>query len=111
MCLSDPEKIIPKLHVNWARTSAQRLKRALEDLGGGHMRLVNIADGVLEHCDACRAFEKVLRGPIAATSAASTLNEKLRADLLFLDDTIALRAADVYSKYFSVMPARPRNPQ
>ena len=66
---------------------------------------------MLEHCDVCRAFEKVPRGPIAATSAASTLNEKLRADLLFLDDALALRAADVYSKYFSVMPARPRNPR
>ena len=37
--------------------------------------------------------------------------EKLQVDLLFLGDSVAPRAMDVYSKYYPLAPARSKNPQ
>ena len=75
------------------------------------MRLVNIADGVLEHCDVCRAFEKVLRGPIADTSAAAMFAGRLQADLLYLDNIIRLLVRGFFPEYFLLIPVRTQNPQ
>ena len=47
--------------------------------------------------------------PTAGASAVATLNEKLRATLLCLDDIIAPHAMDVYSKYSLPIPVRPKS--
>ena len=47
--LSDPEKIIMKLHGNWGRGSAQLVKRVIVDSDGDNLRLLRRVDGVLDH--------------------------------------------------------------
>ena len=88
-----------KFHVNWGRVSAHQLKRVLVDSDGGNSHLVNYVAGVLEHCEICRASDMAPRVPIAGTCAVSTFKEKVRVDLLFLDDIILLRDTDSTSKY------------
>ena len=55
-------------------------------------------DEVLRGRGVCRASEQVPHLPIAGNSLASSFNEQLQVDMLFLYDAIALRAMDVYSK-------------
>ena len=50
-------------------------------------------------CEVCRAFDTAPYLPAAGTSSVSPFGDKLRADLLFLDDTIALNATGAYPKY------------
>ena len=80
-CISEPKKIIAKLHANWGHAAASRLKRVLADSECGNSNLVNFADDVLEHCDVCKAYEKAPHVPIAGTSPASTFNEKVQVGL------------------------------
>ena len=49
--------------------------------------------------------------PIAGTRTVSTYHEKLRADLLFSGDLIALRAIDVPSKSPLLISVRPEKRQ
>ena len=97
-CLSDPEKIIMELHVNWGCAPAPRLHRVLADSGGENVHLVNCVDEVLEHCEVCRASDDASRVRIAGTSAASTFNEKLHV-------------MDAFSKYSPLSSAHPKTPQ
>ena len=108
--ISDPRQIIMKLHVNRGRASANQLKRVLLDSDGGMSHLVNRADGVLESCDMCRAFDKAPHVPIAGASAVSTFNEKVQGDLPFLGDLSVLHAMDMFSKYSLRLPVPPKNP-
>ena len=78
--ISDPRKIILKLHANLGHASATQLKRVQVDSGGGTSHSANHVDAALETCDVCRAFDKA---PHAGTSAVSTFNEKVPVDLLF----------------------------
>ena len=61
--------------------------------------LANRVNQVLETCDVCGAFDKAPHVPIAGTATVSAFNEKVQADLLFLDDLIVAHAMDVFSKY------------
>ena len=69
------------------------------------------ADGDLEQCEVCRAFDKAPHAPIGGTSTVAMFNGKLQADLLFLGVLIALRAIDLSSKHFLLIPARSKNLQ
>ena len=73
------------------------------------MGLAHSADEVLGQCEIGRACDKASHIPIASTSTVSTANEILQVDLSFLDDAIALRAMDAYSKYSISRPARSEN--
>ena len=66
---------------------------------------------VLDKCDVRRAFDQASHVPIAGTPAVAMLNEQLQADLMFLDDIIALHSTDVAPKYSPLIPARPKNPR
>ena len=103
--ISDPKKIIMKLHANWGHASATQLKRVLVDSDGGMSHLVNQVDQVLETCDVCRAFDKAPHIPIAGTTTVSAFNEKVQVDLLFLGDLIVAHAMDVFPKYSLLHPA------
>ena len=59
---------------------------------------------------ACRAFGRAPQVPLAGTSTASMVNEKLQIDLLSLGDIAALRVMDVAPTYSFLAPARPANP-
>ena len=50
--MSDPKKIVTKLHVSWGHVSANQSKRELVDPDGGMSHLVKYADEVPENCDA-----------------------------------------------------------
>ena len=65
----------------------------------------------MAQCEVCQAFDKVPRDPAAGTSTVAMFNEKSQVDLLFLDDIIALRILDVFSKYSLLIPVRTKNPQ
>ena len=69
--ISDPKKIIMKVHANWGHASATQFERVLIDSDGGMSHLVNQVDQVLETCDVCRAFDKAPRIPIAGTTSVS----------------------------------------
>ena len=71
----------------------------------------NHVDAALETCDACRAFDKAPRAPIAGTTTASAFNDEGQVDLLFLDDLIVVRAMDVFSKYPLLHATQSKNPQ
>ena len=96
--LSDPKKIITKLHVNRGRPSAQEIKRVLVGSGGDNLHLLRHVDEVLERCDVSRSSDRAPHVPIAGTSAVSMSNEKLQVALLFLADIVALRVMDVFFK-------------
>ena len=89
--VSDPGKIIMKLHVNRGHDTANQPKHVLVDSVGGNSHLVNFVDEVHDHCEVRRASDKAPRVPVASTSAVSMFNEKVQADHLFL--MILLRCA------------------
>ena len=73
--------------------------------------LVDQVGKVLETCDVCRACDKAPHVPIAGTTTASAVNEKVQVDLLFLDDLLVVHAMDIFSKYSLLRPAQSENPQ
>ena len=75
------------------------------------MHLGNCVGEVLEQREVCRAFAKAPRVPVAGTSTVSTSTGKSQLDLLFLDDSIALRDIDVLPKYSLLIPGRQKTPQ
>ena len=81
------------------------------DSGGGNSYLVNFADDVLEHCDVRNACGKAPHLPIAGPSTVLMFNEMVKADLLLLDNQIALRAIDMFREYPLPLPVQPENPQ
>ena len=72
--------------------------------------MLKFADEALKQGEVCGEPEKAARLPIAATTLASAFNENLRADSLFPDDAISLRASDMSPKHSLWIPDRPRNP-
>ena len=100
-----------KLHINWGHASATQIKRVLVDAEGDTQSLLQHVDEVASQCDTCKAFEKAPHIPFAGTSSVSMFNERLRMDLLFLDDITALRIMDVFPKYSIITRVRSRNPQ
>ena len=81
------------------------------DSDGGSMHLGNCVGEVLEQREVCRAFAKAPRVPVAGTSTVSTSTGKSQLDLLFLDDSIALRDIDVLPKYSLLIPVLSENPK
>ena len=75
------------------------------------MQSLTCVGSVLEQREVRRAFDKEPHAPIAGMSTAATSNEKLQADLLFLDDVIASHAMDVFSEYPLLIPVRTKNPE
>ena len=73
--------------------------------------MIQHVDDVVSLRDTCKAFEKAPRIPISGTSPVSMFNERVQMDLLFLDDIIALRIMDVFSKYPILTRVRSKNPQ
>ena len=65
----------------------------------------------MDHREVCRDFDRARHVPIAGTSGVSMSNDKPQVALLSLDDTIALSAMGVFSKYSLVVPARTKNCQ
>ena len=63
------------------------------------MHFANYVDEASQHYDVCRAFDEAPHVSIAGTSVVSTFHEESEADLLFLNDLIALHALDVFSEY------------
>ena len=76
---------------------------------GGAPCLVNFAAESLGQREICGACDKAPRIPIAGTSTASAPKAKLQVDLLFLDDTIASRATDVFAEFSLFTPAHSKN--
>ena len=109
-CLSDPEKTVAKLHVNWGHASARQLERVLVDPDEGTMRPITRVDAASEHCGVRRAFDKAPHAPAAGASAVAMFNEKLQVVLPFLADIIAAHVMEVSSKYLLLMPVRTKNP-
>ena len=64
--------LVEKLHVNWGRASAWQLKRIVTD-----------SDGMGTSASKAAALERAPHLPVAGTSLASAVNEKVQADLLF----------------------------
>ena len=56
--LSDPNKVIMKLHINWGHSSATQIKRVPVDAEGDTQSLIQHVDEVASQCDARKAFEK-----------------------------------------------------
>ena len=81
-CLTDPAKIVVKLHVIWDHVSAQQLRRVLES-DGDNLHLLTCVDEVLEQRDVCRAFDRAPNAPVARTPAVALSDENLQADLPF----------------------------
>ena len=106
-----PKRIIMKLHANWGHASASQLKRILVDSDSGLSHLVAHVDSVLDTREVRRVSDKAPHLPIAGTSSVSCFNERVQADLLFLDDIIAARAMDVFSKYSLLRRVKSKNPE
>ena len=109
--ISDPKKIIMKLHIIWGRASANKLKRVLAGSEECASHSVDFAGDILEQCDVCKAFDQAPHIAIAGTSAVSTFQEKVRVDLLFPDALIALRGMDMFRKNSLLSPVLPKNPK
>ena len=104
------------------------------DSEDGNSHFVNFADGALDHCYVCMAFDTASHVPFAGTSAVLTFNGRAQAacvvgdrislqllrlldgnaahlHLPFLGDLISLRAMDMFSNYSLLLPVQPENPQ
>ena len=66
---------------------------------------------VPDRCEVCQGFEKAPHAPAAGTSSVAMFNEKLQADLLFLDGIISVAAMDVVSKFPLLIPGRTKGPK
>ena len=73
------------------------------------MHFATCVGEVPERREVCRASDRAPRAPAARASTAARFNEKLRADLLFFDDIIAVGAMDVCSEYSLLILVRTRN--
>ena len=109
--LTDPKKIVMKLHANWGHASEQQLKREVLDSAGNNAHLLTCLGEELAQCGFCQAFQSAARIPAAGASTVAIFNEKLPADLRFLDDIIALHVTDVFSKYYLLIPFARRIPR
>ena len=109
-CFSDPKEISVKPHAKWGHASARQLRRVLVGLGEETVGSINVEDGAIPRCGVCRALDKTSNLPIAGTTSAPPLYEKLQVELPFLVGILALRAMDMYSKYSLLMPVRAGNP-
>ena len=98
-----------ELNVNLGQCPARQLKRVSAVSDREIIGLAIYVDEVLGQCELCRAFDKARRVPIAGTPTVSMFNGKLRADLSFLDDVIALRAMGVFPEHPLLIPARSTN--
>ena len=107
--LSDPRKIVTEPHLKWGHASAQHVRRALADSDRDNMHFATCVGEVPERREVCRALDRAPRAPAARASTAARFNEKLRVDLLFFDDIIAVGAMDVCSKYSLLILVRTRN--
>ena len=107
---SDPKDIARRLHVNWGHASDQQLKRTMAEADCKAGGLVPLVDGVARECEIRRAFDAAPAIPVAGTSQASSLNEKVQVDLLFLGDLIAFHVLGLFSRYSLLVPVRSTNP-
>ena len=82
--LSDPKKIIAKMHSKLGQTSAHQWKRVCVDPDGETIGSANFADDASEQCGICRAFDFAPQMPIAGLRL-SAFNGTLPVDLLLLD--------------------------
>ena len=100
-----------ELRANWEYASAQQVKRVLLYTDGDNAHLAAKVDEVLEQRGVSCPFDKAPHVPFAGASTVSMFDGKLRVDLPFFDDTIALHATDFSSKYPLLIPAMSKNPQ
>ena len=109
--LTDTEKIVGKLHVNWGHASAQHLKRVSVDSARNNMHPITCVDEVPAQRDVCQAFGKAQHVPAAGTSTVAMFNGKLQADLPSFGDIVALHIMDAPPKNSLLIPVRTKNPQ
>ena len=95
---TDPKEIVRRLHVNWGHASAQQLKRTMAEADDKAGILIPPVDDVVRECEIWRASDAAPTIPIAGTSQASSFHEKVKVDLLFLGDLIALRVIGLFSR-------------
>ena len=76
-----------------------------------NMHLANYVGEVSVQCDICRPSGAAPHARIAGTSTVSMFSEKLKVDLLFSGDLIALYVMDVSAKNSPLIPVRPKSPQ
>ena len=84
-----------KLHVSWGRVYAFWYMGTA--IPCDYLR--HPADEVSQQREVCRAFAKAPQIPIAETSSALPLGEKLKVGLPSSGDSIALHAMDMCLKY------------
>ena len=104
--ICDPAGNIMRLHANWGHSSARQFKRVRAHSERKTISSAAYVDDVLGQRQVCRGFDTASHLPIAGTPTVSTFNETGQVDLLFSVDECALRAADDYAKYSSVIAAR-----
>ncbi|KAG1651276.1 hypothetical protein GQR58_027299 [Nymphon striatum] len=78
----DKTKVIEKLHKQFARPSAKRLKTLLKDAGGYTEEHLNCVDHVTEGCDVCKRYKKTPARPVVLLSLATEYNEVVAIDLI-----------------------------
>ena len=71
---------------------------------------LDAAGSVVNLCEVCQVLHKAPHLPIADTSQASALNERLQVDLHFLYDVITLHAMDLFPKYPLLARVLPNDP-
>ena len=97
--------------MTWGHASPQQLKRAMAEADGKANGLIPLVADVAREREICRAFYVAPAIPVACTPSASSSNEKVQVDLLFLGDLVALSVLDIFSRYSPLVPARPKNPE
>ena len=110
-CLSDPNQILAKLHVNWGHVSAQQLRRASVDSVGGNTHSVNSLGEALEQGGARRALDTAPRLRVAGISTAPVFNEDLQVEFASLGDIVALRVMGAFPGYAGLKSVWSENPQ
>ena len=78
-CDSD-EKIILKLHKQFAHLAPDKLKKLLVSAGRGK-NFLDIVDQVSKNCEICQKFKRTRPRPVVCLPLASTFNETVAMDL------------------------------
>ena len=72
--------------------------------------MLKVAGPVVDKCDVCAGSEQNPHLPAAGTSRASTVNEKVQADPLFLGNLITIHAMDLLPQYSKLVLVSSKNP-
>ena len=84
----EKEKVIRKLHQQFAHPTSQRLKLLLKDAGIKDQECIELVEDITNRCDICLKYKKTPPRPVVSLPLARDFNETVAMDLKHWDKNI-----------------------